>query len=83
MTSSKPIPRIDPCTSRRSASFWSARVRVHYRALAVEAESDLVWFWIGSHAEYDKLVGRTPASRRMQPMRAKKSAGRRKGRARD
>lgn len=38
--------------------FWSVRVGTHYRALAVEHQSDLVRFWIGSHAEYDRLVGR-------------------------
>lgn len=37
--------------------YWSARVGLHYRALAVDAEDGLVWFWIGSHADYDKLVG--------------------------
>jgi len=36
--------------------FWSSRVGLHYRALALEAEQELVWFWIGSHAEYDKLI---------------------------
>jgi hypothetical protein len=25
--------------------------------LAVESGADLVWFWIGSHADYDRLVG--------------------------
>lgn len=24
--------------------------------LALEAGDDLLWFWIGSHSEYDKLV---------------------------
>ena len=38
--------------------FWSVRVGLHYRALAVDTESTLVWFWIGSHADYDKLLGR-------------------------
>ena len=38
--------------------FRSVRVGLHYRALAVEHEGNLVWFWIGSHAEYDRLVGR-------------------------
>ncbi|MGQ0636106.1 MAG: ParE family toxin-like protein [Planctomycetaceae bacterium] len=33
--------------------FWSVRVGLHYRALAVEAGADRVWFWIGSHADYD------------------------------
>lgn len=37
--------------------FWSVRVGLRYRALAVEHESDLIWFWIGSHADYDKLIG--------------------------
>ena len=31
--------------------------RPRYRALAVEAANDLVWFWIGSHADYDVLIG--------------------------
>lgn len=42
---------------KKTGRFWSVRVGLHYRALAVEAQDDLVWFWIGSHAEYDKLIG--------------------------
>jgi hypothetical protein len=37
---------------------WSARVGLHYRALAVEDGADLVWVWIGTHAEYDHLIYR-------------------------
>jgi hypothetical protein len=33
------------------------RVGLHYRALAVEHEADIVWFWVGPHADYDRLVG--------------------------
>jgi hypothetical protein len=44
---------------RKIGRFWSARVGLHYRVLAVEHESDLVWFWIGSHAEYDRLLAQT------------------------
>jgi hypothetical protein len=33
-------------------------VGLHYRALAVEFEGDIAWFWIGPHADYDKLLGR-------------------------
>ncbi len=43
---------------KKVGRFWSARVGLHYRALAVEREADLVWFWIGSHAEYDRLLVR-------------------------
>lgn len=37
--------------------YWSARVGLNYRVLAVEDGDDFIWVWIGSHAEYDKLVG--------------------------
>ena len=37
--------------------FRSVRVGLHYRALAVEsADDDVTWFWIGHHAEYDRLI---------------------------
>jgi len=35
---------------------WSARVGLHYRALAREWKDGLLWFWIGHHSEYDKLL---------------------------
>ena len=38
--------------------FWSVRVGLHYRALAVRDGDDVAWFWIGSHAEYDTLIRR-------------------------
>jgi hypothetical protein len=43
---------------KKVGRFWSVRVGLHYRALAVEREADLVWFWIGAHAEYDRLLVR-------------------------
>ena len=36
--------------------YWSARVGLHYRSLAVEVDEGLLWFWIGNHAMYDKLI---------------------------
>jgi hypothetical protein len=36
--------------------FWSARVGLQYRAVGVDAADGIVWFWIGTHAEYDKLI---------------------------
>lgn len=29
---------------------------LHYWALAVEADDGLVWFWVGSHSDYDNMV---------------------------
>ena len=42
---------------KRVGRFWSVRVGRSYRALAVDAADGIVWFWIGTHAEYDRLVG--------------------------
>jgi hypothetical protein len=42
---------------KRIGRFWSVRVGRSYRALAVDAQDGIVWFWIGTHAEYDRLVG--------------------------
>jgi hypothetical protein len=42
---------------KKVGRFWSARVGAHYRALAVEATDGLIWFWIGTHADYDRLLG--------------------------
>ncbi len=36
--------------------YWSVRVSINYRALAVEAEDGLIWFWIGDHSKYDTLI---------------------------
>ena len=36
--------------------YRSVRIGARYRALAVEVEDGLLWFWIGSHADYDKLI---------------------------
>jgi hypothetical protein len=40
----------------RTRQLWSVRVGIHYRALAVEKPEGMVWFWIGTHAEYDRLL---------------------------
>jgi hypothetical protein len=42
---------------KKLGEHWTLRVGLRYRAIADEADDNMVWFWIGSHAEYDKLVG--------------------------
>ena len=37
---------------------YSVRVNLDYRALGVLDEGDIVWFWIGLHHEYDRLLRR-------------------------
>ncbi|MGH2583961.1 MAG: type II toxin-antitoxin system RelE family toxin [Dehalococcoidia bacterium] len=40
----------------RGKHLWSARIGTHYRALGLEMPEGIVWYWIGTHAEYDRLV---------------------------
>lgn len=42
---------------KRIGKYRAVRVGLHYRALAMEVPEGLLWFWIGSHAEYDKILG--------------------------
>ena len=41
---------------KKVGRFWSARVGLRHRALAVEDGSDFIWVWIGVHDEYDRLI---------------------------
>jgi hypothetical protein len=41
---------------KRVGSYWSARVGRDHRVLAREDGQDLVWFWIGPHDEYQRLI---------------------------
>ncbi len=52
----KSDPRHPSLQLKKVGRFWSVRVGLHYRSLAVEANKDLVWFWIGHHADYDRLI---------------------------
>ena len=36
--------------------YWSARVGLDYRALALRDGSDYFWFWIGRHDKYERLI---------------------------
>lgn len=42
---------------RRIGDLWSVRVGAHYRALGMDVAGGIQWSWIGTHAEYDELVG--------------------------
>jgi hypothetical protein len=35
---------------------YSARVGLHYRAVGIVDGEEIVWFWIGSHADYEALL---------------------------
>ncbi len=50
-------PRHPSLHLKKVGRYWSVRVGLHYRAVAVEIPDGLLWFWIGSHEEYNKLMG--------------------------
>ena len=35
---------------------YSVRIGIGWRALGVKQDDTMIWYWIGSHAEYDKLL---------------------------
>ena len=49
-------PRHPSLQLKKVGRYWSVRVGLRYRALAVEVDGDYLWFWIGSHADYDRLI---------------------------
>lgn len=49
-------PRHPSLHFKRIGRFWSVRVGIGYRALAVDDPDGPIWFWIGPHAEYNKIL---------------------------
>ena len=44
---------------KKIGDLWSVRVGLHYRALGIDlpdGQAGILWFWIGSHAQYDRLT---------------------------
>lgn len=37
---------------------YSVRISIGYRAVGIREEDEIIWFWIGSHAKYDRLISR-------------------------
>jgi hypothetical protein len=52
----KENPRHPSLQFEKKGRGWSARVSRGYRALAKERPEGIVWFWIGSHDEYERLI---------------------------
>ncbi len=41
-----------------SRPIYSVRVNQSYRALGVRTGDEIVWFWIGDHDEYERLLAK-------------------------
>jgi hypothetical protein len=53
----KSDPRHPSLHFKRLKKVWSVRVGEHHRALAHDVPGGIQWFWIGTHAEYDRIAG--------------------------
>ncbi|ACI99340.1 hypothetical protein [Rhodospirillum centenum] len=38
------------------AAVYAVRIGIHWRALGIVDGDTVTWFWIGSHADYDRLL---------------------------
>jgi hypothetical protein len=52
----KANPRHPSLRFKKVGPYWSVRVGRGYRALGTPLNGDILWGWIGSHADYDKLL---------------------------
>jgi hypothetical protein len=52
----KKNPRHPSLQFKKVGKVWSARVNISVRALAAEDGADYIWFWIGEHREYERLI---------------------------
>ena len=42
---------------------YSARISSDYRAVGVLDGDEIIWYWIGSHGDYDKLLSQSRRGR--------------------
>lgn len=52
----KADPRHPSLHFKRAGRFFSDRVGLAHRVLGVDVEDGLLWFWIGSHAAYNRIL---------------------------
>ncbi len=65
----KTDPRHPSLRFKKIGKYPSVRVGLRYRALAIETPKGLVWFWIGNHSDYDRLLGQVIVTPRSKPGR--------------
>jgi hypothetical protein len=49
-------PSLDFKRVGKKSAVYSIRVGIGWRAIGLKQSNAIVWFWIGSHAEYDRLL---------------------------
>ena len=51
-------PGLDFKRVRTRSTAYSVRIGADWRAIGIRDGDDMLWIWIGSHAEYDQLLKR-------------------------
>ena len=41
---------------KKVGEYWSARIDLNHRALALRTDDGYLWFWIGTHDGYDRQL---------------------------
>ncbi len=54
----KENPRHPSLQLKPIGRLWSVRITDDYRALGLDDKIGIVWFWIGKHKEYKRLLKR-------------------------
>ena len=49
-------PRHPSLHFKKVGDQWSVRIGMGYRALGADVADGVLWFWIGTHAHYDRLT---------------------------
>lgn len=49
-------PRHPSLHFKEVGELWSVRVGKDFRVLGFQETDGIVWFWIGTHEEYDKIL---------------------------
>lgn len=40
----------------QTREIYSIRIGKGWRAIGTKEDDNMIWFWVGSHSEYDKLI---------------------------
>jgi hypothetical protein len=43
---------------KKVGKYWSVRAGLNHRALGLAIDEGILWFWIGIHEEYVRIIGR-------------------------
>ena len=41
---------------KKAGKYWSARIGLHHRTIGADVVGGILWFWIGTHADYDERI---------------------------